>query len=94
MSYITVSSWEATDWSDEMEDTARQKYIPMVKSLGADSIDMVRCGNLKFIVVTKYPDEATAKNAQARVAEIRAQAAEELPTKMTGVEEGEAFASG
>ncbi|MEO9573891.1 MAG: hypothetical protein ABJ263_14335 [Tateyamaria sp.] len=94
MSYYSVSHWAATEWTDEMEALARDKYVPMVKALGAQSVDMIRTGDLSFVVVTKYADAAAGQAAQSRIDEIRDQAAEELPMKMTSVERGSSFASG
>lgn len=94
MAYFSVSHWEATDWTNEMEALARDKYVPMVMALGAQSVDMVRTGDLSFLVVTKYADEGTAESAQARIDAIRDEAAEELPMQMTGVHRGATFASG
>ncbi|WP_420380687.1 hypothetical protein [Marivita sp.] len=94
MSYYSISHWDTTEWNDEMEELAREKYVPMVKALGAESVDMVRTGELSFIVVTKYSDACVAEAAQARIDAIRDQAADELPMKMSGVERGSTFASG
>ena len=33
MSYVTISLWNATEWSDEMETLAREKYVPLVMSM-------------------------------------------------------------
>jgi len=94
MSYYSISHWDATEWTDEMEALARDKYVPMVKGLGAESVDMIRTGDLSFVVVTKYADASTGEAAQTRIDEIRDQATEELPMKMSGVERGSTFASG
>ncbi|QXT39241.1 hypothetical protein [Gymnodinialimonas ceratoperidinii] len=94
MSFYSVSHWETTDWTDEMEALARDKYVPLVKGLGAESVNMVRTGDRTFIVVTKYADQAAGEAAQARIDEIRTEAAEELPMKMSSVERGSTFASG
>ncbi|MEI4264036.1 hypothetical protein [Roseovarius sp. D0-M9] len=59
-----------------MEALAREKYVPMVKALGAESVDMLRTGDLTFLVVTKSADAADGEAAQARIDEIRDQAAE------------------
>ncbi len=42
ISYYSVSHWDTTDGTDQMEALARDKYVPMVKALGAESVDMVR----------------------------------------------------
>ena len=82
MSYVTISLWNATEWSDEMEALAREKYVPLVMSIGASSVKMVQTGELSFAVITTYDSEETATAAQQRIAEIRAQAATEMPMKM------------
>ncbi len=94
MSYYSVSHWDTTDWTDEMEALARDKYVPMVKALGAESVDMVRTGDLSFLVVTKYADATSGEAAQARIDEIRDRATEELPMKMSSVHRGSTFATG
>lgn len=94
MSFFSVSHWNATEWTDDMEALARDKYVPMVMALGAECVDMVRTGDLSFVVITKYADEATASAAQAKIDAIRAEAADELPMTMSGVERGATFASG
>lgn len=94
MSYISVSHWDCTEWNDEMEAIAREKYIPMIMAMGAQSVDMVRTGDLEFLVVTRYTDQAASDAAQARVAEIRGQAADEFPMKMASVQRGPVFAGG
>ncbi len=94
MAYFTISHWEADDWTDEMEALARDKYVPLVKSVGAQRVNMVRVADRSFMVVTEYADAAAADAAQARIAEIRSQAAEELPMKMTAAMGGDVFAAG
>jgi len=94
MSYYSVSHWDTTDWTNEMEALARDKYVPMIKALGAESVDMVRTGDLSFVIVSKYPDAAAGEAAQARIDEIRNQATEELPMKMSSAHRGSTFASG
>jgi len=94
MSFFSVSHWETTDWTAEMEALARDKYVPMVMALGAESVDMVRTGERNFIVVTKYADEAAASAAQAKIDAVRNEAAGELPMSMSSVERGSTFASG
>ncbi|UWR13363.1 hypothetical protein [Sulfitobacter mediterraneus] len=93
MSYSSVTHWNATEWTDEMEALARDKFIPMVMSVGANKVYMVRTGDLSFCVITEYADAAAAEAAQARIAEIRAQAAGELPMTMTSAHAGQVFAS-
>jgi hypothetical protein len=94
MSYYSISHWETTDWTDEMEALARDKYVPMVMGLGAESVDMVKTGDLSFVIVTKYADAAAGEAAQVRTDEIREQATKELPMKMTDGQRGFTFARG
>ncbi len=94
MSYTTISHWTATQWTDEMENLARTKFVPLIMSCGADRVRMIRTGDLEFCVVTEYGNEEIAMNAQARIAEIRGQAADELPMTMTSSHAGGIFAEG
>lgn len=94
MSYFTVSHWNTTDWTDEMESLARDKYLPMVKQLGAESVDMVRTGDRSFCVVTKYADAQSGEAAQDKIKAIRAEAADELPMSIESACGGSTFASG
>jgi hypothetical protein len=77
-----------------MEALARDKYVPMVKGLGAESVDMVRTGDLSFLIVTKYANAAAGEAAQTRINEIRDQATQDLPMKMSSGHRGSTFASG
>ena len=93
ISYVTISLWNATEWSDEMETLAREKYVPLVMSMGASSVKMVQTWELSFAVITTYDSEETATAAQQRIAEIRAQAATEMPMQMESSMQGGVFAS-
>ncbi len=92
MSYCTISNWTTTEWSDEMEALARDKYVALIKAVGASGAQMIRTGDNSFSVVTHYADEATAMAAQQKIAAIRAEAAEEMPMTMIGTSGGGVFA--
>ncbi len=92
MTYASVSNWTTTEWNDELEATARDKFVPLIMSVGATRVQMIRTGDLTFSVVTEYADEATAKEAQSKIAEIRAQATEELAMTMSLAAAGSVFA--
>lgn len=92
MAFATISNWVTTEWTDEMEALARDKYVPMIKAVGACSAQMIRTGDNSFSVVSHYVDEATAMAAQEKVAAIRAEAAVELPMTMESSSGGEVFA--
>ena len=47
-----------------MEALAKNTFIPMIISAGANSVQMVRTGDLTFCVVTQYDEEAVASAAQ------------------------------
>ncbi len=94
MTYATVSTWTTDEWNDDLEALGRDKFVPLILSVGATRVQMIRTGDLSFSVVTEYKDEAAASAAQARIAEIRAQAADELPMTMTGSSAGGVFAAG
>lgn len=94
MAYAAISHWQATEWTDEMEDIARNTFVPLILSVGAERVQMIRTGELTFTVVTEYADEAAAQSAQDRIADIRAKAANELPMSMLEHATGDVFASG
>ena len=56
MSFITVSHWEAKTWNKEDETKATEKYVPMIMSMGAKSVKMCKTDELKFMVVTEWPN--------------------------------------
>lgn len=93
MTYSTISHWTTTEWNDGLEAIARDKFVPLIMSVGASGVKMIRTGELSFSVVTEYSDEASANAAQERIAEIRAQAADELPMTMSASAAGGVFAS-
>lgn len=94
MAYATMTSWTTTEWNDELEQAARARFVPLIMGVGAKGVQMIRTGEYSFVVVTHYPDEATAISAQEKIAEIRTAAAEELPISMENAAGGEVFAAG
>ncbi len=92
MAFTTISNWVTTEWTDEMEALARDKYVPMVKAVGANAVQMVRTGENSFSVVTHYSDEAAAQAAQDKITAIRAEAADELPMTLQSASGGAVFA--
>ena len=94
MAYATLTSWTTTEWSDDLEQVARSKFVPLIMGVGAKGVQMIRTGEYSFVVVTHYPDEATAISAQEKIAQIRATAADELPISMENAAAGGVFASG
>lgn len=94
MSYATVSNWTTTEWTDELEAIARDTFVPLIMSVGATRVQMIRTGDHSFSVVTEYSDEAAAMAAQEKIAKIREKATNELPMTMNGTASGAVFAHG
>lgn len=92
MTFSTISHWKTTDWTDELEAIARDTFVPLIMSVGAKRVQMIRTGDRSFSVVTEYADEGAATAAQDRIAEIRAKAARELPMSMDSTAGGSVFA--
>ena len=93
MSFFTISHWEADEWNDEMEAMARDQFAPLIMKVGEQSVDFIQTGDLTFSVVTKYADEATGIAAAQKIAEIRGQAATQLPVRMISDVKGLTFVS-
>jgi hypothetical protein len=94
MAYATLTNWTTTEWSGDLEATARDKFVPLIMDTGAKGVQMIRTGAQSFTVVTHYANEATAMAAQEKIAEIRSAATGELPVAMEAAVSGEVFASG
>ena len=94
MSFFTISHWNTTEWNEELEGLAQDKFVPLILAQGATRVRMVRTGELSFSVVTEYTDQAAAEAAQEKIAAIRAQAADELPMTLVGSDGGNVFAAG
>ena len=92
MGFVTVSHWTATEMTDEMIQTAQDKFVPMIMSVGATGVQMVRTGDLSMMVVTQFLDDVTAMTAQEKIAGIRSKAAEEFPMKMESSHAGSIMA--
>ena len=94
MGFATISHWTTTEWNDDLEAIARDKFVPLILGQGATRVQMIRTGDMSFSVVTEYADAAAAEAAQAKIAAIRAQATDELPMTMSGSDAGPVFAAG
>jgi hypothetical protein len=94
MAYGVISQWTSSVARDAaMEATAKEKYVPGIKALGALNAFFISTGETTFNVVTIYPDEATAIVAADKQKALRAQAVADLPIKMVGEMRGDIFAS-
>tara|TARA_Y100000814_G_scaffold184541_1_gene134947 strand:+ start:2656 stop:2979 length:324 start_codon:yes stop_codon:yes gene_type:complete len=94
MAYVTVSHWKMESWDSSMLDVAQEKFVPMIKSLGATSVNMVRTDELSMMVVTNYPDSETANSASGKIAGIRSEAASEFSMTLVSAQAGEVVANG
>ena len=93
MSFYTVSHWEANAWDPEDEVKAKEKYVPMIMSLGAVSVKMCKTEELKFMVITEWTDGGKAQEAAEKITHIREQASEEFENTMLSSHAGKVFAS-
>ena len=93
MAFTTISHWASGEMSDEMVSTAIKKFIPLIMSVGASGVQMVRTGELSVCVVTQYSDAAAAQAAHAKIAEIREQVAQEFPMTFQSAHAGEVIGS-
>jgi hypothetical protein len=74
MTFSTLSHWDTQERTDELEAIARDKYVTMLMSVGAERVQMLRTGERSFAVITDYTDQATAEAAQEKIANIRERA--------------------
>ena len=91
--YVTMSHWKASEMTDEMIETMQTKFMPMIKSLGAEQCFEVQTSDTTVTIVTVYPDEETKAAASERIAEIRSQGADTFSASLVKAEEGPIVAS-
>ncbi len=65
----------------------------MIMSMVAKSVKMCKTDELKFMVITEWPNGLVAKEAADKIASIREQASEEFHNIMISSHAGETFAS-
>tara|TARA_Y100001970_G_scaffold294367_1_gene451817 strand:+ start:74207 stop:74491 length:285 start_codon:yes stop_codon:yes gene_type:complete len=94
MAFVTVSNWTMDNYDESMIEVAQQKFVPMIKALGATSVSMVRTGDLSMMVITHYADSQTAKTASEKIDDIRSQAAAEFSMNLESAQAGEVIAGG
>jgi len=94
LAYVTLTLWSAEEMTDEMLATAQEKYVPMILSVGATGVQMVRTSETTMSVITQYADADVAEAAQAKIAELRSQASSEFTMTLEGVHSGEVIAAG
>ena len=92
MGFVTVSHWTATEINDEMMTIAQEQFVPMIMSVGAIGVQMVRTGDLTMMVITQFTDEAAGLNAQKKITDIRSKAAQQFPMSMDSSHAGSVIA--
>ena len=93
MSFITDSHLEAKTWNKEDKIKSTEKYVPMIMSMGAKSVNMCKTEELNFMVITEWSNGQVTKEAADKIASIREQASEEFDNIMISSHAGETFAS-
>ena len=93
MSYIMISNWSTQEWTTEMDEIGQSKFVPMIMSVGATEVQMVRTGANNLSVISHFTSSEAAAQAKEKIAAIRSQAATELSMTMLDAKEGEVFAS-
>jgi hypothetical protein len=93
MAYITISNWETSQWSDDINKLAKTKFIPMILAVGATNVKMVKTGRNTFCIISYYENEEMAIDAKEKISAIRSQASSELPMAMITAQEGNVLAS-
>ena len=88
-----MSHWEASEMTDDMIETIEIKFMPMIKSLGAEQCFEVQTSDTTVTIVTVYPYEATKTAASERISEIRSEGADTFSATMVKAEEGPIVAS-
>ena len=91
--YATISHWEAEEINEEMIKTMKEKFMPMLKSLGAINCYEVQTSEKTVSIFTIFPDEKTKINASEKINKIRSQGASEFDSTMIKAEEGNVIAS-
>ena len=91
--YVTMSHWEASEMTDDMIETMQTKFMPMVKSLGAEQCFEVQTSATTVTIVTVYPDEETKAAASVMIAEIRSQGADTFSANLIKAQKGPIVAS-
>ncbi|MDB2459202.1 hypothetical protein N9W83_07270 [Planktomarina temperata] len=54
-----MSHWEAPEITNNMYETIRKRFMPMIKSLGATQCFEVQTSDTTVSIIAIYPDEVT-----------------------------------
>ena len=69
MAYATLSSWTTTEWTDDLEAVARDKFVPLIMGVGATGVPLIRVSNGHIEVALAHypaqsPVEPTVRSAE------------------------------
>jgi hypothetical protein len=54
VSYIMISNWSTQEWTTEMDEIGQSKFVPMIMSVGATEVQMVRTGANNLSVISHF----------------------------------------
>ncbi len=93
MTYKRLTFTGGSPINDEMIETVKSKYLPAVKAMGGIGCELFQTGPDSAVLITTYPDKATADSAAGKAATLRAESREEFQGTEHSVLEGEVIAT-
>jgi len=57
--HVSMSHWEAPEITNNMYETIRKRFMPMIKSLGATQCFEFQTSDTTVSIIAIYPDEVT-----------------------------------
>ena len=91
--HVSMSHWEAPEITNNMYETIRKRFMPMIKSLGATQCFEVQTSDTTVSIIAVYPDEVTFIEASQRIAEIRSEGSDTFGATLIKAEAGPMAAS-
>lgn len=91
--HVSMSHWEAPEITNNMYETMRKRFMPMIKSLGATQCFEVQTSDTTVSIIAVYPDEVTFIEASQRIAEIRSEGSDTFGATLIKAEAGPMVAS-
>ena len=70
MSYIMISNWSTQEWTTEMDEIGQSKFVPMIMSVGATEVQMVRTGANNLSVISHFTSSEAAAQAKEKIAAL------------------------
>ena len=81
MSYASITIWQVLtnlETLDHVTDLMQRKYLPGLRSLGAERSMVVDIGLDRFAIVTMYPTKEVRDEALEHITQLRSEGAEEF----------------